>query len=179
MDATIPLPTDPPAIVAIRQTARSRDPLVRVTRLGNRARLLDELAEADIDLADRARDRQRIVQQLETLRDELWPAALWSQGRRPRPGRLVDPLPPLPEGTTWLWGRPLRAVSLELLERCGPLSLPDLHALLHLHGYGVAGAHPVKVLADALGHEVDEGRAERPARGQYRIAAGCEAPRPR
>jgi hypothetical protein len=38
---------------------------------------------------------------------------------------------------------------------------------LHRTGYAVAHYHPIKALADALGHEVDAGRARRPRRATY------------
>src|SRR5690606_12245262 len=58
---------------------------------------------------------------------------------------------------------------LAILARHGELPLVEVHAWLHRYGYLVGSAHPVKALADALGHEHDAGRAERTARGVYRL----------
>ena len=52
-------------------------------------------------------------------------------------------LPLVPEA-----GRPARS------------TLRQIHCLLHRAGYAVAHYHPVKALADALGHEADAGRAQ-------------------
>jgi hypothetical protein len=85
-------------------------------------------------------------------------------------------LPPVPEGAVFLRGRRLRALCLAILARLGPLPLPELHALLHRHGFAVAHDHPVKALADALGHEADGGRARRIARGVYELVPGTRLP---
>ena len=47
------------------------------------------------------------------------------------------------------------------------LKLRDLHSLIHAYGYGVHGSHPGKNLADAMGYEVEQGRADRIERGRY------------
>ena len=79
-------------------------------------------------------------------------------------------LPPLPERPRLCWGRALRAHLLQiLLDVGGALSLVEIHRILHLKGLAVDSEHPAKALADALGHEADHGRAERVARGLYRI----------
>jgi hypothetical protein len=138
--------------------------------------LLDEIRAKDAVLAATAKERRRHLDELATIHDQLHPKTLWHRGRRPAPDRLTDPLPPLPENPTWLWGRRLRAVCLRLLHRCGTLPLRQLHALLHLHGFGVAGDHPVKTLADALGHETEHGTTQRVARGRYRTTNDYRPP---
>ena len=57
------------------------------------------------------------------------------------------------------------------------MTLRGLHAAIHLHGYGIASKHPVRALSDALGYEVEMGRAERVNRGVYR-ARSAGTPRP-
>jgi len=47
------------------------------------------------------------------------------------------------------------------------MSLTELHARLHRSDLAVAGRYPVKVLADALGYESDQGRVRRVQRGVY------------
>ena len=134
------------------------------------------MRSTDRALAALAAERQRLARRLAAVREELWPRAEWPQGRRPPRDALEDALPPLPERPTWLWGRRLRAVCLRLLARCGTMPLRQLHALLHLHGFGVAGDQPVKVLADALGHESERGLAVRTSRGVYDVAPGYRPP---
>jgi hypothetical protein len=153
-----------------RQRNRWLDRKRRAALEHARQQLLEQLACTDRALQALAEDRSRIAAQLEDLREELWPPTAWPVGRRPGRDTLAEPLPPLPERPTWLWGRQLRAVCLRLLARCGTLGLRQLHAMLHLLGFGVAGGQPVKVLADALGHEADAGLAVREARGRYRVS---------
>ncbi len=138
--------------------------------------LFDEVRAKDAVLAATAKERRLHLAEMAEIHDQLHPKTLWCRGRRPSSDRITDPLPPLPEDPTWLWGRRLRAVCLRLLHRCGTLPLRHLHALLHLHGFGVAGGHPVKALADALGHETEHGTAERVTRGQYRTTPDYRPP---
>ena len=95
----------------------------------------------------------------------------WCHGRRP-PKDDQPPLPPLNDETTSLAGRPLRSACLALFRRYGRLRLDQLHALIHLHGYVIASAHPVKTLADAMGYELRKGRLVRPERGTYELKPG-------
>ena len=156
---------------------RRLDPRVRAEITTRREQLLDQLRSVDRSLARLATERRRLLDRLAELDAELHHPAPWPRSRRPGQHTLDDALPPLPEHVRWLWGRRLRAVCLRLLHRCGTLPLRQLHALLHLHGYGIAGDHPVKTLADALGHETEAGHARRIGRGRYGIAPGHRPPR--
>ncbi|MPY92536.1 MAG: hypothetical protein GEV08_05545 [Acidimicrobiia bacterium] len=158
---------------------RPLDPSVRAAVEGQRTSLVVQLRAVDRSLAALAKERRRLLDRLAETTQRLVVPADWSRGRRPGMNTLEDPLSPLPEEPTWLFGRRLRAVSLRLLQRCGVLPLRQLHALLHLHGFGVMGAHPVKALADALGHEADVGNALREARGRYRASPGYRPRTPR
>ncbi len=48
------------------------------------------------------------------------------------------------------------------------LALVELHTLIHVYGYEILSRTPIKTLADSLGYETIEGRAERVRRGVYR-----------
>jgi len=72
----------------------------------------------------------------------------------------------------YLAGRHLRSTCLALLHTYGPTQLRELHALLHLHGYALAHATPIKALADAMGTSTRKGHAERVERGVYRVSPG-------
>jgi hypothetical protein len=170
MDATPP--THDPDDLRVATTKQDR-PLTLAERLAlhrQRTTLLEQLGAVDRSLAALAKERRRLLDHLAGTAQALWSPADWSRGRRPGTDTVEDPLPPLPEAPRWLFGRRLRSVCLLLLRRCGALPLRQLHALLHLHGFGVAGGNPVKVLADALGHEADAGNAVREARGRYRAS---------
>lgn len=137
-----------------------------------RARL-DDLERELVELSSA---RQRIAQELAALRARLTVHIRRHRGRMP----AVDgtrQLPPVPHDATPLWGRRLRSVCLALLRRAGRLPLRELHALLHRHGYVIDSDTHVKVLADALGHEVDHGRARRVERGVYEVVT-WPPPRP-
>ena len=151
-------------------------PATRARLNARHQQLVNDVRATDAVLAAAAKERRRHLTELAEIHDELYPKTLWCRGRRPGPDRLTDPLPPLPADPTWLWGRRLRAVCLRLLHRCGTLPLRQLHAMLHLHGFGVAGEHPVKTLADALGHETEHGTTQRVARGQYRTTPDYQPP---
>lgn len=131
-------------------------------------RLTTSIADLDRQLAEIAAQRRRMVLELRQHRRRLWPN-LARRGRRPGPDG-TEQLPPIRHGATYLWGRRLRAACLAILSRNGPGPLPlaELHALLHRHHLAVAGRHPIKALADALGYETDQGRTERAERGCYR-----------
>lgn len=75
---------------------------------------------------------------------------------------------PLP---TTLWGRDLRHAILGLAawDDRRVWSVPEMNVALERRGLTIAGAHPAKTLADALGHEVYRGRMVRTARGRYRF----------
>lgn len=91
---------------------------------------------------------------------------LFRPGRRPQLDG-AEALPPVRHDVEWIWGRRLRSTCLQLLRNLGPLSLTELHRHLHERGFGVGQRNAVKSLADALGYEVDAGRAVRVARGVY------------
>lgn len=119
----------------------------------------------DAELGQLYRERKLLVEQLRSHERRLR-VRLGRPGRRPAPDGSEE-LPPLPVDVTWLYGRRLRAVCLQLLVRLGPMRLVELHRLLHRHHFAVASRHAVKALADALGYEADEGRARRIRRGTY------------
>ncbi len=155
-------------------TPRRVDPLFGEGPLGGqrRARVIarcEELA-AGIDELDRQlkgliRQRRELTGELRAHRRRLFPS-IGVRGRQPGPDGSVQ-LPPVPDGATFLYGRRLRALCVGLLSRLGPMPLVQLHALLHKLKFAVAGATPVKALADALGYETDIGRARRVERGVY------------
>ena len=173
-----PSPSEEQRVVPIRQQRRL-DPAFRAKVTAERAALIDQLRAIDRSLASLAKERRRLLERLAAQTAALWGPAQWSQGRRPGSDTVEDALPPLPEDAQWLVGRRLRAVCLRLLQRCGVLPLRQLHALLHLHGFGVTGVNPVKALADALGHEADIGNAVREARGRYRASPDYHPRSPR
>lgn len=144
-----------------------------------RRRLEREYAQlqADIDDLDRqlrrlSLRRRALGEQRRSVHRRLW-VNLARRGRRAAPdGR--EALPPLSGRASMLWGRRLRAACLAILARRGPLPLVEIHAELHRLGYGIAQAHPVKTLADALGYEADQGRVVRVERGTYRLSPATQ-----
>ena len=139
--------------------------------MGQRVDALERLAVLDDALVDLSRERREILATLDVLRDTLWPVDPHSKGRRP-PRHDERVLAPADEHSRVLSGRRLRSTCLSILRRHGTLALRDLHDLLHRYGYAVGGAEPVKALADAMGHEHDEGRAVRVHRGTYAARRG-------
>lgn len=142
---------------------------LRRTLLAERDQLRRDLARLDAQLADLARRRQAVKDDLDERHRRLFPDPDHRRGRQPDPDGRPQ-LPPLEHETVKLWGRRLRSVCLALLRASGALPLPALHALLHRHGYEIEGDNQVKVLADAMAYEVDQGRARRPKRGVYEVA---------
>ena len=138
------------------------------------AQLEAELGALEVEMAEQAGRHARLRQTLEQLRRTLFPNFGHRRGRGPGPSGQ-EQLPPLDHRAIPLWGRRLRSICTALLRASGALPLPALHALLHRHGYEVAGAHPVKCLADALAYEVEQGRARRVRRGVYE-SSGTGAP---
>jgi hypothetical protein len=113
-----------------------------------------------------------IRSELARVRNALWPASngrAWRGFRRPRvggPAPVGRPALPARE----LRGRALRYAALATLVRARrPLTLPEIHRALHVGGYAIAGATPVKTLADALAYEHHHGRARRVRRGTYEL----------
>lgn len=139
-----------------------------------RDRLLASLEELDRLADERAVTRHDLVKRLGHLRDTLWPPLPGCRARRP-PLHDQPGLPPIAAGAVFLAGRPLRAACRAILHRRGPIALTDLHAALHLSGYAVASLRPVQALADAMGYEAEQGRAQRVARGVYGPAGRAPA----
>jgi hypothetical protein len=147
----------------------------RVELQVERDELLCRLDRLDVEAEALSGRRRELVGELTALRDRLYPRLRFAHGRRP-PVHDRPPLPPAAEGAVLLRGRSLRRAALAMLARRGPMELPDLHAALHLAGYQIASAHPVKALADAMRHEVAEGHASRVRRGTYGLAKGWRPP---
>ena len=153
--------------------SRRVDPLRQIAPMGvKRAKIVarcdqiaDSVAELDRQLDELSARRRELVGELRAHRRRLWPN-LARRARRPAPDG-TEQLPPVAHDATFLWGRRLRAACLALLARNGALPLTEIHALLHRRNLAVAGSHPVKALADALGHENDHGRVRRVSRGVY------------
>ncbi len=144
-------------------------PRVRRRHQIDRDELLVTLRTIDDSLEQLSAQRVQVLDQLDALRDQLWPEAPNCRGRRP-PALDRPPLPPMVARARRVGGRSLRGLCLTMLARCGPMTLPDMHAQLHAYGYGIAGDHTVKTLADAMGYEVRCGRAIRVRRGVYDVA---------
>lgn len=155
---------------------RRVDPLTTTGPVFGRKRqaLLDECAELQDELRRLGAQLNALAQRHRAIRDTLrtkhrtlHPNLARRAGRQPAPDGSVQ-LPPVQHEATKLWGRRLRSICLALLRRNGgPLALPDLHALLHRHGYEVDARHHVKALADALAYEMEQGRVRRVRRGVY------------
>lgn len=153
------------------------DPIATRSRALGKKRLALEAEQAE--LQRRVEDIDRRIDGLRAERTTLTRrrsdieatlAPTWSaRGRRPQPDGSVA-LPAVAEDAVRLYGRRLRSTCLTLLEERGPLSLIELHSLLHLRGYVVDHAHPVQALSAALAYETDRGRATRRARGVYERA---------
>lgn len=140
--------------------------------------LLAEIDQVDTELAALAARRHKLVRALKKRRTRLMPTLRKAnRGRQPHPDGTVR-LPPLRQACTPLWGRRLRSTCMTLLRRAGPLSLAELHALLHHHGYRVDAAQPIRALSDAMAYEVEQGRADRVERGVYAPIGGASGPRP-
>lgn len=125
------------------------------------------LRAVDADLEELLAERRACLEVLEALRVRVDRRYGTRHGGRRRPRVDEPPVPPTPPDALPLHGTDLRAVAIRLLRRHGAHRLRDLHGLLHCYGYSVAGPHPVKDLADAMGYEVRCGRARRVSRGVY------------
>ncbi len=131
--------------------------------------LCDELDELDREAIEWSARRHALVTEIDHIHDQLWPRfERWHGRRPPRPDHPL--LPALEPHADVVGGRRLRAVAITILRRHGLLSLRDLHGLIHAYGYCVYGTHPAKNLADAMGYEVEQGRADRIERGRYQAA---------
>ena len=128
------------------------------------------LHDHDQHAVEWAETRREILDQIQQTHDLLWDLDCF-RGRQPaRPGE--PPLPPTSDDPIYLKGRRLRTACLALLRAHGRRSLPELHTLIHLHGYAVSSRAPTKALADAMALEVRQGRVLRPKRGHYEVAPG-------
>lgn len=127
-----------------------------------------DIRHVDQELAALRRRRRDLAATIRAHRTRLWPTAAW-RGRQPGPDGS-EQLPPAPHDAPRLWGRRLRAQCRAILAAVrGPLELPQLHAMLHDHGFLIRSRHVVKALSDAMSYEVENGRARRIARGTYEL----------
>ena len=132
-----------------------------------RQQLVEWLDELDTIVASWMRERREALDEAEEIHEILWPAVEAGWGRRPpRPGR--SPMAPQVVKPHAVRGAALRSLCCALLHRHGELALVELHTLIHVYGYEILSRIPVKTLADSLGYETLEGRAERVRRGVYR-----------
>ncbi|MEZ5204663.1 MAG: hypothetical protein R2701_09865 [Acidimicrobiales bacterium] len=109
----------------------------RIALQAIRNRKMCELAEIDRALQQTTTRRIELLDELDDLREELWPRIPHRAGREP-PDAEAPPLPPAHDDAIDLWGRGLRCACLAVLRRYGTLQLKQLHALLHHHGYQIA-----------------------------------------
>ncbi|MGD9754011.1 MAG: hypothetical protein AB7W59_23710 [Acidimicrobiia bacterium] len=128
--------------------------------------LLQRIDDLDNQLAELARARHDLADELRQRLNRLRTRAAARCGRQPGPDGSMR-LPPLPAEHHAIWGRRLRSTIVTLLRRSGALKLPELHALLHHHGYRVHSTNPTKALSDACSYEVERGRLRKPERGTY------------
>lgn len=140
----------------------------RARAMAEAAKLSQALAEAEQALSAAAAHYREARRRLGEVQEQLRPK-LGRRARQPAPDGS-EQLPEVATDATDLWGRRLRSVALTLLRRSGRLTLIQLHALLHRHGYVINADSHVKILADAMGYEVDRGRARRVERGVYEAA---------
>ena len=173
LNAQLPEPRVPHVhgrdLVPLRISPR-RFPDVRQQRLLAREDAAQaRIAELDQQLVDLSIERKTLMAEIHAVHDELRPSYGGARGRRRRAVTDEEPLPPADDHAEWLSGRELRAICLSFLRRAAgrALTLRQLHCLLHRAGYAIAHYHPVKVLADALGHEADAGRVRRIRRATY------------
>lgn len=128
--------------------------------------LLDEIAEVDAELGRLAARRRVLVREVRVRRARFSRRLRHGPTRQPVPDGSAR-LPALRVGCEVLWGRRLRDTCVRILRAAGALSLPELHAQLHHHGFKVDSLNPVKALADAMAYELRKGRLRRPERGVY------------
>lgn len=119
----------------------------------------------------------RLRAELEGVRDTLYGGVTTKRFRARRPGFPGPaPIPPPRPGATRLFGAALRHAAIAVLVRRersghGETSLAEIHRGLHGAGWAIAGDHPVKALADAVGYDARCGRTVRTRRGHYRLGA--------
>jgi hypothetical protein len=138
--------------------------------LGQEDQLRDEIRQLDQQMLDLAARRQTLLDRAKRLHHEIRPTYASCRGRRRRNVTDEAPLPPVAANPTHVMGRELRALCLTFLQQAGrALALRELHAQIHRAGYAIFHPHPVKALADALGHEADAQRCRRVRRGVYSL----------
>lgn len=134
--------------------------------------LIAEISDVDEQLAELAARRHRLATEVKDKLRRLRRPGIYSRARQPAADGSMC-LPPLPEDAGTLWGRRLRSTIVAILRRCGPLKLPELHAMIHHHGYRIVATTPAKALSDACSYEVEKGRLRRPERGTYAPAGSA------
>lgn len=153
-----------------RQRHRPNPRLERL--LADEAHIRQQINDLDAMVVAASTRRRELLDELGALIDRIRPSCIGARGRRRPAISHEEPLPPTAKRPRRLWGRELRAICLAFLQKAGTaLTLRQLHALLHRAGYAIAHQHPVKTLADAMGHEVQHGRARRVARATYEVPA--------
>jgi hypothetical protein len=161
------------SLVPIRVQPRKYDNPIHRVLFEQEDAVRKRIKELDQLVLDLSAERRQLLQRIKQIHDDLRPSFDGARGRRRRAVTHEEPLPPVADDAVHLIGRALRAVCITLLREAErPLTLRELHVLLHRLGYLVAHEHPAKALADALGHEADAGRAIRTERATYRAVAG-------
>jgi hypothetical protein len=160
-------------LVPIRMQPRKYDNPIHRALFEQEDAVRKRIKELDEQVLALAAERRALLRRIQYIHDQLRPCWDGARGRRRRAISHEEALPPAAADATHLIGRALRAVCVALLRQAsGPLTLRELHVLLHRLGYLVAHPHPAKALADALGHEADAGRVIRVERATYRAAGG-------
>lgn len=159
-----PIVQDRPLFGAMREEA-----------LALAADLRRQISDVDNELVSLSARRGSLTKDLAAVVARLTAHIRHRRGRMPAPDGS-EQLPAVTHDATPLWGRRLRSVCLAILRRAGRLTLPEIHALLHRHGHVIESDTSVKVLADALGYEVERGRARRVSRGVYEVDGPLDPP---
>jgi hypothetical protein len=160
------------ALIPIRMQPRKYDNPIHSALFEREDKIRRRIRDLDKQVLDLSAERRELLQCIKDIHDELRPRFDGARGRRRRAVSHEEALPPAADDAVHLIGRALRATAIALLRQAGrALTLRELHIVLHRLGYLIAHEHPVKALADALGHEADAGRAIRVERATYRAAA--------
>lgn len=135
--------------------------------------LLERATELDAAQRALAGELAEVRSQLAELRIVMWPRVdpkdIVHGFRRTYRGG-PPPIPPVAPSAHPLHGKHLRSTALAILARNRrPMTLVEIHRELHLNGYAIASRQPVQRLADALGYEIEKGRARRVERGIYAL----------
>lgn len=133
--------------------------------------LREEINQLDEQVVRLSARRRELLERIAKVHDRIRPRVVGMAGRRRRVISHDEPLPPASDDARYIVGCELRSICLGILaRRRAVFSLRQIHVILHRVGYIIAHKHPVKALADALGHEADIGRAIRVKRGYYEAA---------